>query len=230
MLGAWHGCHLLVFGCGLAPVGDLRGRRLTAADRLPIRITFDTTSVTDTAQATLLTTPQRALIVGNVLPDAQAVIQNLLSVNRVVGNLTASRQCTSVFTSNGELRCAAFRSVPFRSKQALPPWLGVCSLRAPQGHPPPCPTSVGTYTCSRASHVWMRCRVPHSRARPVYFCCLLPSTRRTAGVCAAYKQTLPLCGSSFNVTLPQAVVGSAYYGCTDPNNVRVCASVVCAYL
>jgi hypothetical protein len=113
---------------------------LAAADRLPIRVTFDTTSVTDTAQATLLSSAQRALIMGNVLPDAQAVIQNLLSVNRVVGNLTASRQCTSVFTSNGELRgCQCLASDDLRFVSPIcgwgrgcvgHAWSAVCCARA----------------------------------------------------------------------------------------------------
>jgi hypothetical protein len=78
--------------------GCLCSRRLAAADRLPIRITFDTSAV---AAATALTAAQRTLIVDNVLVDARSTLQGLLRVDRVVGNLFASRACLSAY-SNGE--------------------------------------------------------------------------------------------------------------------------------
>ena len=104
-----------------------------------MRITFNTTGITNPAQALLLTTTQRNLLTTNVLPDAKAFLQSLLQVDPVVGNLFASRRCISIYSN---------------------------------------------------------------------------------GVCAAYSTSLPTCGSSPSVTIPQSYVSAGYHSCTSSSNVR----------
>jgi hypothetical protein len=122
--------------CPLAPSLRLcRGRRLLSSSTLPIRLGFDTSAV---ASASGITDTQRQLIINTVLPEAQALLQSLLSVDRVVGNLFASRRCLSAYPN---------------------------------------------------------------------------------GVCASYSQTLPTCGLTPGLTLPQTVVAASYHSCTNGNNV-----------
>ena len=86
------------------------GRRLTAATgtrRSPLRIVFNTTAVTSATQATLLSAAQRTLITNNALVDANTILRSALRVDSVVGNLYASRTCTSAYTTGV---CAVYSS------------------------------------------------------------------------------------------------------------------------
>ncbi len=61
-----------------------RGRRLSSVGgRAPIRLGFNTSAVTSASQALSLSASQRALLVNNVIPDAQARLQALLKVDPV---------------------------------------------------------------------------------------------------------------------------------------------------
>jgi hypothetical protein len=59
------------------------GRRLATGTRAPLRLGFNTSAVTSTSQALNLTPAQRSLLVNKVIPDAQAMLQSLLSVDPV---------------------------------------------------------------------------------------------------------------------------------------------------
>jgi hypothetical protein len=74
----------------------------------------------------------------------------------------------------------------------------------------------------RCSRVGVGGGILHSCCPGVLSSTLAPSCPALCcpGVCASYSQSLPTCGSSPGLTLPQSVVAAAYYSCTNGNNVR----------
>jgi hypothetical protein len=72
------------------------GESTTTAQRAPLRITFNTSDLTD---AGALSSTQVAMLVGTVMPAIATNYASMLNVTRVVGGLFASRRCTARFNT-----------------------------------------------------------------------------------------------------------------------------------
>ncbi len=135
---------------------SLHSRRL-AGTLQPIRVTYNTTTVASTAA---ITAAQKAMLISTLLPDVQATLQSLLSLNPVQGNLFASRSCESAW-SNGV--CASYSS-------SLPS----CGSGSPSITIPQAFVAAAYSSCTSSNNVRTVSYVWH-----IHTCMLLPDAHRT---------------------------------------------------
>jgi hypothetical protein len=143
------------------------------------------------------------------LASTQATLQNLFRVDRVVGNLFASRDCLSAY-STGVLGVAIFLGPPFPL------------------HPGPWPTPLGPLLPLKGPNRMLlptKALTQLSCSVTALFPFLFPVSPMVvcevrAGVCASYSSSLPVCGVNPALSIPQDFVAAAYTSCTNSNNVR----------